>query len=122
LLAEPLQPSSPSTTRKSGSELCRIHRLCDVNVPYPAELRNFLMHLALKKYSGPGGPPTVHEEWIRNLLATEAGDRGSFRRVEENLTLKPGAGVPKPTRRFAGSDSTRVERAMPGAGARSIVH
>jgi hypothetical protein len=42
--------------------------LYDANVLYPAELRNFLMHLALAgvfraKWSG-----DVHEEWMQNLL------------------------------------------------------
>lgn len=41
----------------------------DANVLYPAELRNFLMHLALVGIFGARWSAEVHEEWIRNLLA-----------------------------------------------------
>lgn len=41
----------------------------DANVLYPAELRNFLMHLALTGIFGARWSPDVHEEWIRNLLS-----------------------------------------------------
>jgi hypothetical protein len=40
----------------------------DANVLYPAELRNFLMHLALMGMFRAKWPADVHEEWIRNLL------------------------------------------------------
>jgi hypothetical protein len=42
----------------------------DANVLYPAELRNFLMHLALIGIFRAKWSADVHEEWIRNLLAT----------------------------------------------------
>jgi hypothetical protein len=41
----------------------------DANVLYPAELRNFLMHLALIGVFRAKWSADVHEEWIRNLLA-----------------------------------------------------
>jgi predicted nucleic acid-binding protein len=41
----------------------------DANVLYPAELRNFLMHLALTGVFGARWSADVHEEWIRNLLS-----------------------------------------------------
>lgn len=41
----------------------------DANVLYPAELRNFLMHLALIGVFGARWSADVHEEWIRNLLS-----------------------------------------------------
>ena len=41
----------------------------DANVLYPAELRNFLMHLALIGVFGARWSREVHEEWIENLLA-----------------------------------------------------
>jgi hypothetical protein len=41
----------------------------DANVLYPAELRNFLMHLALTGVFGARWSAEVHEEWIRNLLS-----------------------------------------------------
>lgn len=41
----------------------------DANVLYPAELRNFLMHLALIGIFRAKWSADVHEEWIRNLLA-----------------------------------------------------
>ncbi len=41
----------------------------DANVLYPAELRNFLMHLALTGIFGARWSPDVHEEWVRNLLS-----------------------------------------------------
>ena len=41
----------------------------DANVLYPAELRNFLMHLALIGVFRAKWSPEVHEEWIRSLLA-----------------------------------------------------
>ena len=40
----------------------------DANVLYPAELRNFLMHLALTGVFGARWSADVHEEWIRTLL------------------------------------------------------
>jgi PIN domain len=40
----------------------------DANVLYPAELRNFLMHLALTGMFRAKWSSDVHEEWIRNLL------------------------------------------------------
>jgi len=40
----------------------------DANVLYPAELRNFLMHLALTGVFRAKWSADVHEEWIRNLL------------------------------------------------------
>ena len=40
----------------------------DANVLYPAELRNFLMHLALMGVFRAKWSADVHEEWIRNLL------------------------------------------------------
>lgn len=42
----------------------------DAKVLYPAELRNFLMHLALIGVSGAGWSADVHEEWIECLLAS----------------------------------------------------
>jgi len=41
----------------------------DANVLYPAQLRNFLMHLALQGAFQPRCSCVVHEEWISNLLA-----------------------------------------------------
>lgn len=43
--------------------------LYDANVLYPAELRNFLMHLALVGVFGARWSAEIHEEWIGNLLA-----------------------------------------------------
>ena len=40
----------------------------DANVLYPAELRNFLMHLALIGVFGARWSADVHEEWIESLL------------------------------------------------------
>ena len=40
----------------------------DANVLYPAELRNFLMHLALTGLFRAKWSNAVHEEWITNLL------------------------------------------------------
>ena len=40
----------------------------DANVLYPAELRNFLMHLALTGLFRAKWSAGVHEEWISNLL------------------------------------------------------
>ncbi len=40
----------------------------DANVLYPAELRNFLMHLALTGVFRAQWSAHVHEEWISNLL------------------------------------------------------
>ncbi len=40
----------------------------DANVLYPAELRNFLMHLALTGIFRARWSADVHEEWIRSLL------------------------------------------------------
>lgn len=40
----------------------------DANVLYPAELRNFLMHLALTGLFRAKWSADVHEEWISNLL------------------------------------------------------
>ena len=40
----------------------------DANVLYPAELRNFLMHLAMTGLFRAKWSAEVHEEWIRNLL------------------------------------------------------
>ncbi len=40
----------------------------DANVLYPAELRSFLMHLAMTGLLRAKWPDTVHEEWISNLL------------------------------------------------------
>jgi len=40
----------------------------DANVLYPAELRNFLMHLALTGLFRAKWSSEVHEEWISNLL------------------------------------------------------
>jgi len=41
----------------------------DANVLYPAELRNFLMHLAITGIFGARWSAEVHGEWIENLLA-----------------------------------------------------
>ena len=40
----------------------------DANVLYPAELRNFLMHLATTGLFRAKWSAEVHEEWKRNLL------------------------------------------------------
>jgi predicted nucleic acid-binding protein len=40
----------------------------DANILYPAELRNFLMHLALTGIFRAKWSDDVHEEWISNLL------------------------------------------------------
>jgi predicted nucleic acid-binding protein len=40
----------------------------DANVLYPAELRNFLMHLAVTGLFRAKWSAAVHEEWISNLL------------------------------------------------------
>jgi predicted nucleic acid-binding protein len=42
--------------------------LYDANVLYPAELRNFLMHLALSGLFRAKWSAAIHEEWISNLL------------------------------------------------------
>ena len=44
----------------------------DANVLYPAELRNFLMHLALIGVFRARWSADVHEEWISNLLANRS--------------------------------------------------
>jgi len=41
----------------------------DANVLYPAELRSFLMHLAMTRLFRAKWSAAVHEEWISNLLA-----------------------------------------------------
>jgi predicted nucleic acid-binding protein len=43
----------------------------DANVLYPAELRNFLMHLAMTGLFRAKWSAEVHEEWIRNLLINQ---------------------------------------------------
>jgi hypothetical protein len=43
----------------------------DANVLYPAELRNFLMHLALTGMFRAKWSSDVHEEWIRNTQSIE---------------------------------------------------
>ena len=40
----------------------------DANVLYPAELRNFLMYLALTGLFRAKWSAAVHEEWLRNLI------------------------------------------------------
>jgi hypothetical protein len=45
----------------------------DANVLYPAELRNFLMHLAMTGLFRAKWSAEVHEEWIRNLLINRPG-------------------------------------------------
>ena len=40
----------------------------DANVLYPAELRNFLMHLALSGMFRARWSANVHEEWISSLV------------------------------------------------------
>ena len=40
----------------------------DANVLYPAELRNFLMHLAMTGMFRAKWSADVHEEWISSLL------------------------------------------------------
>lgn len=40
----------------------------DANTLYPAELRNFLMHLAMTGLFRAKWSAEVHEEWMRNLL------------------------------------------------------
>ena len=42
--------------------------LYDANVLYPAEMRNFLMHLALMGVFRAKWPADIHEEWIGSLL------------------------------------------------------
>jgi predicted nucleic acid-binding protein len=42
--------------------------LYDANVLYPAELRNFLMHLALTGLYRAKWSADIHEEWMSNLL------------------------------------------------------
>jgi predicted nucleic acid-binding protein len=42
--------------------------LYDANVLYPAELRNFLMHLALTGLFRAKWSADIHEEWMSNLL------------------------------------------------------
>jgi hypothetical protein len=44
----------------------------DANVLYPAELRNFLMHLALVEVFRAKWSADVQEEWIRNLFEKSA--------------------------------------------------
>ena len=48
--------------------MARIIAFYDANVLYPAELRNFLMHLALTGLVQARWSNAVHEEWISNLL------------------------------------------------------
>jgi hypothetical protein len=40
----------------------------DANVLYPAELRNFLMHLAMTGLFRAKWSVEVHEEWMKKLL------------------------------------------------------
>ena len=48
--------------------MARFTAFYDANVLYPAELRNFLMHLALTGLFRATWSPDVHEEWIEALL------------------------------------------------------
>ena len=61
----------------------------DANVLYPAELRNFLMHLALTGLFRAKWSAAVHEEWISNLLEK----RPDLNRYED---LIPGLQLPDP--------------------------
>lgn len=59
-------------TRRSESEpgvVATFAAFYDANVLYPAELRNFLMHLALTELFRAKWSAQVHEEWMSNLLA-----------------------------------------------------
>src|SRR5262249_5087261 len=50
------------------SEIARVVAFLDASVLYPALLRNFLMHLALRDLFQPRWSDRVHEEWIAALL------------------------------------------------------
>jgi predicted nucleic acid-binding protein len=50
------------------SEATRIIAFLDASVLYPALLRNFMMHLALRDLFQPRWSDHVHEEWISALL------------------------------------------------------
>jgi predicted nucleic acid-binding protein len=50
------------------SEAARVVAFLDASVLYPALLRNFLMHLALRDLFQPRWSHHVHEEWIAALL------------------------------------------------------
>src|SRR5262249_35002723 len=50
------------------SEVARVVAFLDASVLYPALLRNFLMHLALRDLFQPRWSDYVHEEWIAALL------------------------------------------------------
>ena len=56
----------------------------DANVLYPAELRNFLMHLALTGLFRAKWSAAVHEEWISNLLKNGRTLRGKSWNVHGN--------------------------------------
>jgi hypothetical protein len=47
----------------------RFTALLDANVPYPAPIRDYLLHLANLSLYKPKWTTKIQEEWIRNLLA-----------------------------------------------------
>ncbi len=47
----------------------------DVNVLYPAELRNLLMHLAMTGLFRARWPDGVHEDWLTALLRNRPDSR-----------------------------------------------
>ena len=56
--------------------------LYDANVLYPAEMRNFLMHLALMGVFRAKWSADIHEEWIGSLLE----NRTDFTRTQLERT------------------------------------
>lgn len=50
------------------TDVANLTVLCDACVLYPAPLRDLLMHLAVMGLFRPQWTPTIHEEWIRNVL------------------------------------------------------
>lgn len=69
--------------------------LLDANVLYPAELRSFLLYLAVSGLYQPRWSEEIHEEWITNLLASRPDlSRTRLERTRELMEMAaPGATV-----------------------------
>lgn len=69
--------------------------LLDANVLYPAELRSFLLYLAVTGLYQPRWSEEIHEEWITNLLASRPDlTREKLERTRELMEkAAPGASV-----------------------------
>ena len=64
--------------------MARLIALLDANVLYPAELRSFLLYLAVTGIYQPRWSDEIHEEWIANLLAFRPDlIRGKLERTRE---------------------------------------